>query len=118
MMNIATPNTQTETVDQAVIENEIGKVSAFIETARKHILEDKMVDVIALEEKVRSLCSKVKDSSDKDSESVRPAIIKIRENLDRLDKALTQQFKRVTAGMAGSTRNHATAAYAKTGDDA
>ena len=116
MMNTETSN--TETVDQAMIEKEIGKVSAFIDTARKHIKEDKMVDVVALEEKVRSLCSKVKDSSDKDSESVRPAIIKIREDLDRLDKELTRQFKRVTASMAGATRNHATAAYAKSGDDA
>ena len=115
---INTETSTTETVDQAVIESEIGKVSAFIDTARKHIKEDKMVDVIALEGKVRSLCSKVKDANDKDSENVRPAIIKIREDLDRLDKELTRQYKRVTGSMAGATRNHATAAYAKSGDDA
>ena len=42
MINTETPN--TETVDQAMIEKEIGKISAFIDTARKHIKEDKMVD--------------------------------------------------------------------------
>jgi len=118
MMNTETSQTGAKPIDQVMIEKEVAKVAAFIETARKHIVEDKMVDVVALEGKVKSLCNKINISGDEAAESVRPAIEKLREDLDVLDKELTSQFEKLTTSMVGPARNHATAAYAKSNDDA
>jgi hypothetical protein len=118
MTNIQTTTNEAKAIDHAMIEQEIGKIFAFIEMARKHLAEGKLVDVVALEEKVKSLCDKVNVAGDNAAESARPAIIKIRENLDELDKELSTQFERLAASMVGSARNHATAAYAKSNDEA
>jgi hypothetical protein len=118
MTNTQTTPNEAKAIDQAMIEQEIGKISAFIEMARKHLAEDKLVDVVALEGKVKSLCDKLNIAGDNAAETARPAITKIRENLDALDKELSTQFERLTTSMAGSARNHATAAYAKSSDDA
>ena len=117
MTNSKAPNTTINAIDQAIIEKEIAQVAAFIEMARKHLADDKLVDVVELETKVKSLCDKVNIAGDLAAENARPAIIKLRKNLDILDKELSTQFKRLTTSMMRSTRNHAAAAYTKPSND-
>ncbi len=117
MTNSQTTTNEGKAIDQAMIEQEVAKVSAFIKMAREHLEEEKLIDLVALEEKVKALCDKVNIAGDGALETARPAIIKIRESLDALDKELSTQFKGLTARMVGSERNHATAAYAKFRDN-
>ena len=117
MTNTESPNTSINAIDQAIIKKEIGQVAAFIEMARKHLADDQLVDVVELEIKVKSLCDKVNIAGDLAAENIRPAIIKLRKNLDTLDEELSTQFKRLRTSMMGSTRNHAAAAYTKPSND-
>jgi hypothetical protein len=117
MTNSQTTTSEGKAINQAMIEQEVAKISAFIGMARTHLAEDKLIDVSTLEEKVKSLCDKVNIAGDSALETARPAIIKMRESLDALDKELSTQFKGLTASMVGNVRNNATAAYAKPRDD-
>lgn len=98
------------------IDAEIQKVASMIDTARRLLAGQKMVDLTALTEKVEDLCKIIDLARMNNAETVIRAVTAITEDLDRLESELTIQNESVNAQLKGATVSLAAAAY-KTGKD-
>ena len=99
------------------IDREIDKVASLITMARRHLAEDRMVDLSALEGKVRVLCASIVDSPPEDADQIMTSVKAMIENLELLARELTAQQVKLGSKAEGIERRRATQAYAKTKKD-
>jgi len=92
-------------------------VTSLVTTARRLLAEQKMVDLSALEGKVRALCDAVRHLPPGDAAAVKAALTDIVEDLDRLEAELTAQNEDVNAQTVNAARRQAMDAYTKTKDE-
>ena len=99
------------------VKEEIDKVASVVSTARRLLADGRMVDLSALEEKVRILCDAIRSTPPKNRDYVRETMVTIIENLDILAKDLTEQFGAIANGSDGPAPSLAAAAYRKPSDE-
>ncbi|NQV46471.1 MAG: hypothetical protein HQ504_01690 [Rhodospirillaceae bacterium] len=94
-------NQQTAKTDLAEILDEIDKVDSVIATARRLLAEGKMVDLSALEGKVKGLCKKIESMAPGDISVIDAAVVATRHNLDLLENELTAQNESISGDIEG-----------------
>lgn len=95
---------------------EADKLTSLVTTARRLLAEQKMVDLSALDGKVRALCDATRHVPPDDTAAVKAALSDIVEDLDRLEAELTAQNEDVNARTVNAARRQAMDAYTKTKD--
>ncbi len=95
---------------------EADKLTSLVTTARRLLAEQKMVDLSALDGKVRALCDATRHVPPDDTAAVKAALSDIVEDLDRLEAELTAQNEDVNARTVNAARHQAMDAYTKTKD--
>ena len=98
------------------ITQEIEKVATLISTARRLLSEDKMIDLSALEGKVRELCADVRLLPPDEMEPALAAITDILQNLGKLAQELKTQHESTVKGLQGADPQIAANAYTKKTD--
>ena len=93
------------------------KLTSLVTTARRLLAAQKMVDLSALDGKVRALCDSIRHVPPEDTTAVKAALTDIVEDLDRLEAELTAQRKDVNAQTVNAARRQAMDAYTKTKDE-
>lgn len=101
----------------AAVEAELAKVASLIATARRMLAESRIVDLSALEAKVRTLCDALLAAPAETRETLHTEVSQVIADLDRLGEELTRQNEAVTAQMARSASAMALRAYRRTGGD-
>ncbi len=96
---------------------EADKVTSLVTTARRLLAEQTMVDLSALDGKVRALCDDIRHVPPEDTAAVKAALTDIVEDLDRLEADLTAQNEDVNAQTVNAARRQTMDAYAKTKDE-
>ncbi len=95
---------------------EADKLTSLVTTARRLLAEQKMIDLSALDGKVRALCDATRHVPPDDTAAVKAALNDIVEDLDRLEAELTAQNEDVNARTVNAARRQAMDAYTKTKD--
>ena len=95
---------------------EADKVTSLVTTARRLLAEQTMVDLSALNGKVRALCDSIRQVPTGDPAAVKAALTGIVEDLDRLEAELTAQNEDVNAQTVNAARRRTMDAYTKTKD--
>ncbi len=95
---------------------EADKLTSLVTTARRLLAEKKMVDLSALDGKVRALCDAIRRVPPEDTAAVKAALTDILEGLDRLEAELTVQNEDVNAQTVNAARRQAMDVYTKTED--
>ncbi len=95
---------------------EADKLTSLVTTARRLLAEQKMVDLSALDGKVRALCDAIRHVPPEDPAAVKAALTDILEGLDRLEADLTAQNEDVNAQTVNAARRQAMDVYTKTED--
>ncbi len=90
---------------------ETEKVATLITAAGKHLAEGKMVDLSALENKVRILCRAIAEAPAGEARKLKGAIEAIIHDLDGLEADLTDRLKDLRGEMEGTFRKKAIGAY-------
>ncbi len=90
---------------------ETEKVATLITAAGKHLAEGKMVDLSALENKVRVLCQAIAEAPAGEARKLKGAIEAILHDLDGLEADLTYRLKDLREEMEGTFRKKAIGAY-------
>ena len=90
------------------------KVAALIVAARRHLAANSMIDLSALEGKVRTLCDAAGEAPAKDAEEIRCSIAAILKNLDQLTAELTAQRDQILGKIETALRRQANDAYGDT----
>ncbi len=96
---------------------EVDKVTSLVATARRLLAEQKMVDLSALEGKVRELCDAIRRAPPGETAAGKASLTAILEDLDRLAAELTAQNEDVSAQTVNTVRRQAMDAYTETNDD-
>ena len=96
---------------------EADKLTSLVTTARRLLAAQKMVDLSALDGKVRALCDATRHVPPEDTAAVKAALTGIVEGLDRLEAELTAQNEDVNAQTVNAARRQTMAAYTKTKDE-
>ena len=96
---------------------EADKVTSLVTTARRLLAEQTMVDLSALNGKVRALCDSIRQVPPGDPAAVKAALTGIVEDLDRLEAELTAQNEDVNAQTVNAARRQTMDAYTKTKDE-
>ena len=96
---------------------EADKLTSLVTTARRLLAEQKMVDLSALEGKVRELCDAIRRAPPGETAAVKASLTAIVEDLDRLAAELTAQNEDVSAQTVNTVRRQAMDAYTETNDD-
>ena len=95
---------------------EIEKVTSLIAAARRLLTENKMVDLGALEGKVKELRQAIEKGAPDDLDAVKASLSALVDDLDGLETELTAQHRRLDRELGEVVRRHAADAYGK--DDA
>ena len=96
---------------------EADKLTSLVTTARRLLAEKKIVDLSALDGKVRALCDATRHVPPKDTAAVIAALTDIVEGLDRLEAELTAQNEDVNAQTVNAARRQAMDVYTTTKDN-
>ena len=96
---------------------EADKLTSLVTTARRLLAAQKMVDLSALDRRVRALCDSIRHVPPEDTTAVKAALTGILEDLDRLEAELTAQNEDVNAQTVNAARRQAMDAYTKTKDE-
>ena len=96
---------------------EADKLTSLVTTARRLLAARKMVDLSALDRRVRALCDSIRHAPPEDTTAVKAALTGILEDLDRLEAELTAQNEDVNAQTVNAARRQAMDAYTKTKDE-
>lgn len=94
-MNTSSPPAAEE------IAEELAKVSTLVTAARRLLATGTMVDLSALESKVRGICLAIEDMAIEAARTFRPAMEGLIDDLDRLATALQDQHGPLAAHMDG-----------------
>jgi len=105
------PDDQTD--DIAAILEEVDKVESVISTAQRLLTDGKMVDLSALEGKVKTLCERIADADLKDSNEVGNVLRAVLEKLEQLGDELVAQHDSIGGQTAGTPVKSAIDAYEK-----
>ena len=97
---------------------ETEKVATLITAAGKHLAEGKMVDLSALENKVRVLCRAITEAPAEEARKLKGAIEAILNDLDGLEADLTDHLRNLRREMEGTLRKKAIGAYGLGGSGA
>ena len=95
---------------------EADKVTSLVTTARRLLAEQSMVDLSALDRKVRALCDSLRHVPPEDTAAVKAALTDIVEDLDRLEAELVAQNEDVNAQTVNAARRQTMDSYTKTKD--
>ena len=95
---------------------EADKLTSLVTTARRLLAEKKIVDLSALDGKVRALCEATRHVPPDDTAEVKAALTDILEGLDRLEAELKAQNEDVNARTVNAARRQTMDVYAKTKD--
>jgi len=87
------------------------KVAALVTAARHHLSEGKMVDLTALEGKVRTFCEAIADATEEETRGLKTTVEEILGGLDILEAELTDQLRGLKDQMEGTYRQKAVDAY-------
>ncbi len=93
------------------------KVTSLVTTARRLLAGQKMVDLSALDGKVRALCDSIRHVPSEDTAAVKAALTDIVKDLDRLEAELTAQTEDVNAQTVNAARRQPMDAYTKAKDE-
>ena len=95
------------------IDREIEKISSLIAVARRHLVEDRMVDLSALEGKVRVLCASIETVPPEDAGRIMESIKAMKVDLELLARELTAQQQKLGGQVQSIDPDLATAFHAK-----
>ncbi len=107
---------QTMTAPRPELIQEAEKVASLVTTARRFLGEDKMVDLSALEGKVGALCLAIQAAPREDTRGLKPSIVAILEDLDRLEADLVARNDETGTETGETERRRATTAYGQPKD--
>ncbi len=107
-----TPTTPEPDFDVAAL-----KVTSLIASARRLLGEQRMVDLTALEGKVRTLCDAARQLPASEDGRMKATVKAIMDDLGRLQEDLDEQYRAVAEHIERTTRGPALEAYAKTQTD-
>ncbi len=79
-------------VDTGLVRRELEKAASLVETARRLLATGTMVDLAALEGKVRFVCDSVAELGRDDGQEFRPAMEALIADLDLLAAALKDRY--------------------------
>ncbi len=96
---------------------EADKLTSLVTTARRLLAEKKIVDLSALDGKVRALCDAIRHVPPADTAAVKAALTGIVEGLDRLEVELTAQNEDVNAQTVNAARRQSMDVYTTTKDE-
>lgn len=96
------------------IDLEIDKVSSLISAARRHMAEDKMVNLSALEGKVQALCGSITSAPGEDAKRIIAAVKAVMDDLNQLAQELTTQQNKFKGRAGEGDPGQAAKAYSKT----
>jgi hypothetical protein len=105
---------QTITTPHPDLIQEAEKVASLVTAARRLLGEDKLIDLSALEDKVGALCLAIQAAPREDTRELKPSIVAILEDLDRLEAELAA--RNADAGTGETERQRATVAYGQAKD--
>ncbi len=106
-----------ETIDIDVAQ-EIDKVASVVATARRLLAQGKLVDLSALEEKVRCVCEAIRSRPGEQPEQLQDAMLAAISDLDRLAEDLRQRFAGILQEPEEAAAARVVAAYRKPTDKA
>jgi len=75
------------------VREELEKATSLVTTARRLLATGTMVDLSALEGKVRTVCTALGDMKREDGRPLKPAMEALIDNLDRLDEAIRERYQ-------------------------
>ena len=75
------------------VREELEKAASLVTTARRLLATGTMVDLSALEGKVRSVCTAMGGIERADGQALVPAMEALIDNLDRLDEAIHERYQ-------------------------
>ena len=103
--------------DVAQIRHGLEEVAGAIALARRKVGEGQLVDLSGLEKRVDELCTAIREQDGREAQSLRPSLISLIDDLNRLSEDLKTQQGEVAAELKG-TQSHrsAAAAYRKPQD--
>ncbi len=99
------------------VEQEVRKIASVVATARRLLADGKMIDLSALEEKVRVLFDVIRRETPSDPEKVRVSMETIIADLDQLADDLRHRFGAMLPEGEMPQAPHVTAAYRRTSED-
>ncbi|MCH7487083.1 MAG: hypothetical protein IIC04_08865 [Proteobacteria bacterium] len=94
---------------------EIEKVTSLIAAARRLLAENKMVDLGALEGKVKELRAAIDGGAPDDLDAVKALLSAVVDGLDGLEAELTARHRRLNLELGEAVRRQAADAYGKDG---
>jgi len=103
------PETTNELAPE--LANEAEKVAALVSTARHHLTEGKMIDLTALEGKVRAFCEAIAEAPENEARGLKDTVEGILGDLDALEAELSNQLQGLKDQMEGTYRQKAVNAY-------
>jgi len=86
------------------IDQQIEKITSFIETAQRLIYQSKTVDLKALEERIDILCEALKKLPPKEASILLPSLEKIFESVQKLENDIDLQHDALTERLQFSER--------------
>jgi len=86
----------TDSAPSSEMATQVRKVASLVGTARQMLAEGRMVDLNALEGKVRELAGAIERTPAGEGSALKGAVAAIVENLDRLESELTAQHRSLT----------------------
>lgn len=103
--------------DVALIRHGLEEVVGAVALARRKVGEGQLVDLSGLERRVDELCTAIREQDSKAAQSLRPPLISLIDDLNRLSDDLKAQHGEVAAELKGSqSHRSAAAAYRKPQD--
>ncbi len=103
----------TDPLGGSPIKTEVHKVASLVDTARQLLAEGRIVDLSALEGKVRLMCDAIQDAAPEEQAELREPVEAVINALDQLEADLTRQYGAILAEHENSTRMAAMDAYRK-----
>ena len=100
-------------LDGSQIKTEVHKVASLVDTVCQLLAEGRIVDLSALEGKVRLMCDAIQDAAPEEHAELREPVAAIIDALDQLEADLTRQYGAILAEHENSTRMAAMDAYRK-----
>ena len=103
--------------DVAHIRRGLEEVAGAIALARRKVADGQLIDLSGLERRVDELCSSIPNEDRADAQSLRPALLSLVDDLNRLSDDLKAQHGEVASALKGSqSHRSAAAAYRKPQD--
>ena len=99
------------------VKTEVRKVASLVGGARRLLAEGKIVELSALEGKVKAMCEALKHAPPEVAKGLEKPVGAIIEDLDRLQADLTAQHRSLAERLENDERQRAAKAYRKVKDE-